>query len=93
MRSNSFLNRSRRLKGAVAARIPGLLFFPRETLGEDSLDRQELNHLISPRDLRSWQNLPSSALANFKPETISDRSEQVLSQLIEQHPHQHLPVP
>jgi CIC family chloride channel protein len=49
-------------------------------------DRHDLNHLISPRDLRSWQNLPISALANFKPVTISDRSQQALSQLIQQHP-------
>lgn len=55
-------------------------------------DGHDLDHLIPPRDLRSWQNLPISALANFKPVTISDQSEQALSCLIEQYPYRHFPV-
>jgi len=55
-------------------------------------DGHDLNHLIPPRDLRSWQNLPISALANFKPVTIGDRSEQALSRLLEQHPYRRFPV-
>ena len=94
MRSNSFLNRSRRLKGGGRGPYSGLTFLPkrgprRRSFGQD---RHDLYHLISPRDLCSCQNLPISALANFKPVTISDRSEQVLSQLIEQHPYRHFPV-
>lgn len=57
-----------------------------------SQDGHDLDHLIPPRDLRSWQNLPISALANFKPVAIIDRSEQALSQLIKQHPYRHFPV-
>lgn len=55
-------------------------------------DGHDLNHLIPPRDLRSWQNLPISALANFKPVTISDRSEQALARLLQQHPYRRFPV-
>ena len=55
-------------------------------------DGHDLNHLIPPRDLRSWQNLPISALANFKPVTISDRSEQALSRLLQQYPYRRFPV-
>jgi chloride channel protein, CIC family len=57
-----------------------------------SQDGHDLQHLIPPRDLRSWQNLPISALANFKPVSISDRSEPALSQLIAQYPYRHFPV-
>jgi len=55
-------------------------------------DGHNLDHLIPPRDLRSWQNLPISALANFKPVVASDLSAKALSELLEQHPYRHFPV-
>ena len=55
-------------------------------------DGHDLDHLIPPRDLRSWQNLPISALANFKPVAVRDVSESALSQLLERHPYRHFPV-
>ncbi len=55
-------------------------------------DGHDLDHLIPPRDLRSWQNLPISALANFKPVAANDLSEQTLAELIEHYPYRHFPV-
>ena len=55
-------------------------------------DGHDLNHLIPPRDLRSWQNLPISSLANFKPIVARDLSEQTLGELVERYPYRHFPV-
>ena len=55
-------------------------------------DGHDLDHLIPPRDLRSWQNLPVSALANFKPVAVSDLSSTALTQLLERHPYGRFPV-
>jgi chloride channel protein, CIC family len=55
-------------------------------------DGHEIEHVVPPRDLRSWQNLPISAIANFKPITIEDKSEEKLKELLERHPYRHFPV-
>jgi CIC family chloride channel protein len=54
-------------------------------------DGHDLDHLVPPRDLRSWQNLPISALANFKPIVVDGSSEQA-SHLLDKHPYQYFPV-
>jgi CIC family chloride channel protein len=51
-----------------------------------------LEHIIPPRDLRSWQNLPISAIAHFTPVVIEDRSEGALRELLAQHPYRYFPV-
>jgi CIC family chloride channel protein len=33
-------------------------------------DGHHLEHVVPPRDLRSWQNLPISAIANFQPSLV-----------------------
>ena len=55
-------------------------------------DGHEMDHLIPPRDLRSWQNLPVSAIANFKPVAVVDKSEAALRALLENHPYRYFPV-
>ncbi len=55
-------------------------------------DGHEMEHLIPPRDLRSWQNLPISAIANFKPVVVRDSSPAELKALLEHHPYKHFPV-
>lgn len=55
-------------------------------------DGHDLDHLIPPRDLRSWQNLPVSALANFKPVVVNDLSGPALTELLERHPYGRFPV-
>ena len=51
-----------------------------------------MEHVIPPRDLRSWQNLPISAVANFKPVNLDNQSESALKKLLEHHPYRHFPV-
>jgi len=55
-------------------------------------DGHQMEHVVPPRDLRSWQNLPISAIAHFKPVIIEDLSESALKQTLEQHPYRHFPV-
>lgn len=55
-------------------------------------DGHQLDHLIPPRDLRSWENLPISAIAQFEPVTIGDFSEDALKTLLAQHPYRFFPV-
>jgi CIC family chloride channel protein len=55
-------------------------------------DGHEIEHVIPPRDLRSWQNLPISAIANFRPVTIEDVSQDALKELLERHPYKRFPV-
>ena len=55
-------------------------------------DGHDLDHLIPPRDLRSWQNLPISALANFKPVAVHDLSAPGLAALLERHPYGRFPI-
>ena len=73
----------------VIARAINRTNFYEEVLSQDGHD---LEHLIPPRDLRSWQNLPVSALANFQPVAVIDGSEQAVSQLLERHPYRYFPV-
>ncbi len=55
-------------------------------------DGHEIEHLIPPRDLRTWRNLPVSAIANFKPVLVGDTSEVALRGLLERHPYRNFPV-
>lgn len=55
-------------------------------------DGHQMEHLIPPRDLRTWQNLPISAIANFKPVIVTDISESALKELLAAHPYRHFPV-
>ncbi len=55
-------------------------------------DGHQMEHVIPPRDLRTWHNLPISAIANFRPIVISDTSEAALRTLLESHPYSHFPV-
>jgi CIC family chloride channel protein len=55
-------------------------------------DGHKLNHIIPPRDLRSWQNLPISAIAHFDPVVLNDLSEEGLKSMLEQYPYRFFPV-
>lgn len=85
--------------------VPGLMLvglvsqavvrsFPRVNFYDEVLrqDGHELHHLIPPRDLRSWQSLPVSAITNFKPVVIEDQTASALRALVEKHPYRHFPV-
>jgi chloride channel protein, CIC family len=55
-------------------------------------DGHQMEHLIPPRDLRSWHQLPISAIATLKPIVVNDRSEAALKILLESHPYRAFPV-
>jgi len=55
-------------------------------------DGHQMEHLMPPRDLRSWHNLPVSAIATFKPVVITDLAEPALTELLAGHPYRHFPV-
>ncbi len=55
-------------------------------------DGHQMEHVIPPRDLRSWHNLPISAIANFTPVFIEDLGESNLKAILEKHPYRFFPV-
>ncbi|MHA3772341.1 chloride channel protein [Verrucomicrobiota bacterium sgz303538] len=59
------------LVSLVITRATGRSNFYEEILMQDG---HEMEHVIPPRDLRSWQELPISAIANFSPMVITDLS-------------------
>jgi len=52
----------------------------------------QLEHVRPPRDLHSWQQLPLSAIANFKPVVAHDLTPAALKKLVDTHPYQQFPV-
>jgi CIC family chloride channel protein len=55
-------------------------------------DGHVLEHVIPPRDLQSWQQLPVSAIANFHPALVGDLSNVELKKVLDAHPYRFFPV-
>ncbi|MGB4703883.1 MAG: chloride channel protein [Candidatus Saccharicenans sp.] len=55
-------------------------------------DGHELHKIKPPLDLRSWQNLPVSAIANYRPVAVHSTSPEDLKQIIDKHPFNNFPV-
>ncbi|MEO8352933.1 MAG: chloride channel protein, partial [Chthoniobacteraceae bacterium] len=55
-------------------------------------DGHKMAHVIPPRDLRSWQNLPISAVAHFDPICVRDLGEETVRKLFQEHPYQRFPI-
>jgi CIC family chloride channel protein len=55
-------------------------------------DGHQLEHVVPPRDLQSWHQLPVSAVANFHPVAMEDSSPAELQKLLCAHPYQRFPV-
>ncbi len=55
-------------------------------------DGHQMEHVVPPRDLRSWHNLPISAIANFSPVVLEDLSGPALRAIIDEHPYRYFPV-
>jgi CIC family chloride channel protein len=55
-------------------------------------DGHHLQHVIPPRDLHSWQQLPVSAIANFQPVTLTELAPEEIQKAIKAHPYQRFPV-
>lgn len=55
-------------------------------------DGHHLHHIIPPRDLGAWQQLPASAIANFHPEALSDLGGESMRAAFDSHPYANFPV-
>ncbi len=60
-----------------------------EVLAQDGI---VLVNVIPPRDLRSWQAYPVSAIANFRPVVVDDLAPESLQMLLEQNQFKRFPV-
>jgi CIC family chloride channel protein len=77
------------LVSQVIARAINPVSFYDQALEQDG---HQMEHLVPPRDLRSWHSLPISAIATFKPIVITDLAEPALKELLAGHPYRHFPV-
>jgi len=55
-------------------------------------DGHELIHIKPPRDMTAWQNLPVSAVANFKPAIFREAGGVPLETFLDHHPYRCFPV-
>jgi CIC family chloride channel protein len=77
------------LVSQLIARAINPVSFYEEALEQDG---HQMEHLVPPRDLRSWHGLPISAIATFKPVILTDMAEPALKEMLEKHPYHHFPV-
>jgi CIC family chloride channel protein len=73
---------------AISRKLNRLSFYE-EILAQDG---HHLEHVVPPRDLLSWQQLPLSTIANFQPITVPNSSPTDLRRLLQLHPYQRFPV-
>jgi len=73
---------------ALSRKLSRLSFYE-EILVQDG---HQLEHVVPPRDLQSWQQLPVSAIANFQPVFFQDASPAELKKLLQNHPYQRFPL-
>jgi CIC family chloride channel protein len=55
-------------------------------------DGHQMEHVIPPRDLRSWQNLPISAIAHFQPVVIENLNSEAITLALGKTPYDRFPV-
>jgi CIC family chloride channel protein len=55
-------------------------------------DGHRIEHVVPPRDLQTWQQMPLSTIANFQPVTVPDLAPLTLEKLLRYHPYQRFPV-
>ncbi len=55
-------------------------------------DGHQIEHVKPPRDLRNWQRLPVSAIANFRPVVVTDLNPAELAWTLKAHPYQRFPM-
>ena len=55
-------------------------------------DGHQIEHVKPPRDLHDWQQLPVSAIANFRPVLVTDLKLTEVTQVLRTHPYQRFPV-
>ncbi len=77
------------LVSLVLTRKLGRPNFYEEILDQDGY---HMKRMIPPRDLRTWQNLPVSAIANFSPVVLSDLQPEALAKVTAASGHARYPV-
>lgn len=55
-------------------------------------DGHQIEHVRPPRDLQSWQQLPVSAITNFRPILLRDLEPASIRAALQLHPYQRFPV-
>lgn len=55
-------------------------------------DGHQLEHIRPPHDLHSWQQLPVSAIASFRPVMLRSLDSAEIQALLKAHPYQRFPV-
>lgn len=55
-------------------------------------DGHRMDHVVPPRDLRSWQKLPISAIARSNPSILSNLESETIDALLEANPYRRFPV-
>jgi len=55
-------------------------------------DGHNIDHVIPPRDLHSWQQLPVSSIANFQPMVIKGMSAEIISEVLNKCPYNFFPL-
>lgn len=55
-------------------------------------DGHKLEHVIPPRDLRGWQEVPVSAIANFNPISMTSTEPLHVAEILRTHPYAVFPV-
>ena len=55
-------------------------------------DGHQMAHVVPPRDFRSWQNLPISAIAQFEPVVLASLDDAAIAGVLEAKPYQRFPV-
>ncbi len=80
----------------IAALVSQLVarWFNKENFYEAVLtqDGHEMAHVVPPRDLRSWQNLPISAIAHFQPVVVTSLEAPSVAEVLAKSPYQRYPV-
>lgn len=55
-------------------------------------DGHEIERLVPPRNLRSWQHLPVSTITNFRPVVVESLDSDLLVETLKSHPFRWFPV-
>jgi CIC family chloride channel protein len=73
---------------AISRKLCRLSFYE-EILEQDG---HRLEHVVPPRHLQAWRELPVSAIARFEPVVMSELGTEPMSRILRQHPYQRFPV-
>lgn len=76
------------ISGAISRKLAHHNFYD-ELLQQDG---HKIEHVIPPRDLNSWQQLPLSSIANFQPVVIKGTTSDAISEVLKNHPYNYFPV-